>query len=54
MEDTFKQSYKMPPSEMTALSVYNVGHQRCTPRYQWGSGVVLNYVMLFVVFVCVV
>ena len=39
MEDTFKQSYKMPPSEMTALSVYNVGHQRCTPRYQWGPGV---------------
>ena len=52
MEDTFKQSYKMPPSEMTALSVYNVGHQRCTPRYQWGPGVRNHYLIHYVVSGC--
>ena len=52
MEDTFKQSYKMPPSEMTALSVYNVGHQRCTPRYQWGPGVRKHYLIHYVVSGC--
>ncbi len=49
MESAFKQSYKSPPSEMTALSVYNVGHQKCTPRYQWGPGVRNHYLIHYVV-----
>lgn len=36
---TFKDSYKVEDTEIFSLSVYNVGHQKCEPLYQWGPGV---------------
>ena len=49
METPFKQSYKIPHSEMAALGVYNVGRQKCTPLYQWGPGVRNHYLIHYVV-----
>ena len=28
---------------MTSLSIYNVGHQKCEPGYQWGPGIRNHY-----------
>lgn len=39
MEGTYKYSYKADENLLTSLSVYNVGHQKCGPGYQWGPGV---------------
>lgn len=39
MEGTYKHSYKAGENLPNALSVYNVGHQKCEPGYQWGPGV---------------
>ena len=49
MELPFKQSYKTMLHVLTALGVYNVGHQKCTPLYQWGPGVRNHYVIHYVV-----
>lgn len=46
---SFKQSYKTRQHEMTALSVYNVGLQKCTPLYQWGPGVRNHYLIHYCV-----
>lgn len=43
MEETYKYSYKVGESLLTSLSVYNVGHQRCGPSYQWGPGIRNHY-----------
>ncbi|CUX47986.1 AraC family transcriptional regulator [Clostridium sp. C105KSO13] len=43
MEDVYKHSYKAGENLMTSLSVYNVGHQKCEPGYQWGPGVRNHY-----------
>lgn len=43
MEGTYKYSYKVGESLLTSLSVYNVGHQKCEPGYQWGPGIRNHY-----------
>lgn len=39
MTENFKNSFKVSDKELTSLSVYNVGYQRCTPGHQWGPGI---------------
>lgn len=39
MSNNFKNSYKVSDKELTSLSVYNVGYQKCSPGYQWGPGI---------------
>lgn len=43
MEGTYKYSYKAGENLPNSLSVYNVGHQKCEPGYQWGPGVRNHY-----------
>ena len=43
MEETYKYSYKADENLLTSLSVYNAGHQKCGPGYQWGPGVRNHY-----------
>mgnify|MGYP005817291281 FL=1 len=43
MADTYKYSYKVGEDLLNSLSVYNVGHQKCEPEYQWGPGVRDHY-----------
>ena len=43
LEGTYKYSYKVGESLLTSLSVYNVGHQKCGPGYQWGPGIRNHY-----------
>lgn len=43
MEGTYKYSYKAEDNLPNSLSVYNVGHQKCEPGYQWGPGVRNHY-----------
>lgn len=38
MSANYKNSYKVSEKELVSLSVYNVGFQKCTPGYQWGTG----------------
>ena len=49
MTDTFKNSYKVKEKETVSLSVYNVGFQKCEPRYQWGPGVRDHYLIHYIV-----
>ena len=39
MSNNFKNSFKVSDKELTSLSVYNVGYQKCSPGYQWGPGI---------------
>ncbi len=39
MSESYKHSYKSGENLLNSLSVYNVGYQKCDPRYQWGPGV---------------
>lgn len=43
MADTYKYSYKIGEPRGSALSVYNVGYQKCEPEYQWGTGIRDHY-----------
>lgn len=43
MTDSYKHSYKMGENLLNSLSVYNVGYQKCEPKYQWGPGVRDHY-----------
>ncbi len=43
MEGAYKYSYKAGENLPNSLSVYNVGHQKCEPGYQWGPGVRNHY-----------
>lgn len=43
MGGTYKYSYKTGENPSNSLSVYNVGHQKCEPGYQWGPGVRNHY-----------
>lgn len=49
MADTYKYSYTVNEKLLSSLSVYNVGHQRCTPGYQWGPGVRDHYLIHHVI-----
>lgn len=41
--ETYKLSYKVGEKQLSSLSVYNVGYQKCEPGYQWGPGVRDHY-----------
>lgn len=43
MARTYKYSFKARENLLNSLSVYNVGHQKCGPGYQWGPGVRNHY-----------
>ena len=49
VEGTYKQSYKTLMREMTALSVYSAGAEKCMPLHQWGPGVRNHYLIHYVV-----
>lgn len=49
MSENFKNSYKATDKTIVALSVYNVGYQRCAPLYQWGPGIRDHYLIHYVV-----
>lgn len=39
MTEAKKHSFKTNPTDSVALSVYNVGYERCSGLHKWGSGV---------------
>ena len=43
MSDSYKHSYKVGENLLTSLAVYNVGYQKCEPKYQWGPGIRDHY-----------
>ena len=49
MNQTFKNSYYVQNLNLTALSVYNVGFQKCDPAFSWGPGVRNHYLIHYVV-----
>lgn len=49
MEGAYKYSYKAGENLPNPLSVYNVGHQKCEPGYQWGPGVRNHYCIHYVI-----
>ena len=49
MNDFYKDSYKIRKNELFSLSVCNVGHQKCSSRYQWGPGVRDHYLIHHIV-----
>ena len=44
-----KSSYKTTGKELMSLSVYNVGYQKCEPRYQWGPGIRDHYLIQYII-----
>ena len=44
-----KSSYKTAGKELMSLSVYNVGYQKCEPRYQLGPGIRDHYLILYII-----
>lgn len=44
----YKHSYKVEDHQLTSLSVYNTGLQRCESGYVWGPGVRDHYLIHFV------
>lgn len=49
MPESFKNSYKAHEKNIVALSVYNVGFQKCESLYQWGPGIRDHYLIHYVV-----
>lgn len=49
IDPKYKNSYKDTKKELVSLSVYNVGFQKCEPRYQWGPGVRDHYLIHHVI-----
>lgn len=45
MPKTFKHSYKPASKGTISLAVYNVGYQKCTPLYKWGTGIRDHYLI---------
>ena len=48
MADSYKHSYKVGENLLTSLSVYNVGYQKCEPKYQWGPGIRDHYCIHYI------
>ena len=48
MTETYKYSYKIEENRLNALSVYNVGYQKCEPGYQWGPGIRDHYCIHYI------
>lgn len=49
MDINYKNSYKSTEKELVSLAVYNVGYQKCNPRYQWGPGIRDHYLIHHVI-----
>ncbi len=49
LSEPAKTSYKVSGKELMSLSVFNVGTQKCEPRYQWGPGVRDFYLLHYIV-----
>ena len=49
MSTTFKNSYYVQNQNLTALSVYNVGFQKCDPAFSWGPGVRNHYLIHYII-----
>ena len=45
MNENYKNSYKSTEKELVSLAVYNVGYQKCNPKYQWGPGIRDHYLI---------
>lgn len=43
--EAYEHSYYAESNLLDSLSVYNVGIQKCKPRYQWGPGVRNHYLL---------
>ncbi|MDO5410098.1 MAG: AraC family transcriptional regulator [Lachnospiraceae bacterium] len=52
MNQTFKKSYHVQNPNLTALSVCNVGFQKCTPGFSWGPGVRNHYLIHYIINGC--
>ncbi len=48
-DEPVKSSYKASAKELTSLSVYNVGYQKCEPLYQWGPGVRDHFLIHYII-----
>ena len=49
MSDSYKHSYKVGENLLTSLAVYNVGYQKCEPKYQWGPGIRDHYCIHYII-----
>ncbi len=49
MNQTFKNSYYVQNLNLTALSVYNMGFQKCDPAFSWGPGVRNHFLIHYIV-----
>lgn len=49
MSKTFKNSYHVQSLNLTALSVYNVGFQKCESCFSWGPGVRNHYLIHYII-----
>jgi AraC-like DNA-binding protein len=45
MPDTYRYAYYASVRQLSALSVYNAGYEKCHPSYQWGPGVRDHYLL---------
>lgn len=45
----YKNSYKVSEKELTSLSVYNVGFQKCDSLYQWGPGIRDHFLIHYII-----
>lgn len=52
MEQQFKHAFKAPKTPDLALSVHNVGFQKCMPNHGWGPAVRDHYLIHYIVSGC--
>ncbi len=48
-QPNYKNSYKVSEKELTSLSVYNVGFQKCDALYQWGPGIRDHFLIHYII-----
>lgn len=48
VSEPVRSSYKVTGKELMALSVYNVGYQKCEPLYKWGPGIRNHYLIHYI------
>lgn len=49
MPDTYRYAYYASDKQLSSLSVYNTGYEKCRPGYQWGPGVRDHYLLHHVI-----
>ncbi len=49
MPDTYRYAYFASDKQLSSLSVYNAGYEKCRPGYQWGPGVRDHYLLHHVI-----